>query len=343
MNDVLLEKVFSCGCFLLFVTFTLFIQLAQADNEIHEKDPITHHSFGWENDAIADDDGGYTNGFVYSWGRLVDQHKRPTWMDKTSQWLPFPDIVNHQEAVSYQVAQAIFTPSDIKTEALIDDDRPYAGLLLASLNHYRFNEKTAIHYEFILGAVGPISGAEQLQRFIHELIDANIPQGWDNQLENELVFRVGYEQLWRLHDLKLGKNLEYDLLMAGDIKGGNLSSDLGAGISIRLGKGLANSFPMAWLTPGRGLASLSGTEKGQWNIFATLYGNYVFNDITIDGNTFENSHSVELIHSQGRYVIGANYFFQNWSVSFSVQESTDSFEDSQEDTFFSTVSFSIYL
>ena len=306
-------------------------------------DETMHMSIAWENDAIIDDDGGYTNGFVYSWGRSIDEKTRPLWVEKTSQWLPYPEIPSYREAVNYQIAHGIFTPSDIKTPVLIEDDRPYAGLLLASMNHYRFNADTAVHYEYVLGAVGPVTGAEQIQRFVHELIGTNIPQGWDNQLENEPLIRLGYEQLWRVHEMQLGESLEYDLLFAGDIRAGNLSSDVGAGLSLRLGMGLANSFPMAWLTPGRRLPALGGSTDGQWNIFATLYGNYVFNDITIDGNTFKDSHSLELRHAQGRYVVGANYFFQNWTVSFSVQESTASFENSKENTFFSTIGFSFFL
>lgn len=305
-------------------------------------DKTTHRSFAWENDAIIDDDGGYTNGFAYSWGRLLEED-RPLWVEKTSQWLPYPEIPAFQEAVGYQISQTIFTPSDIKTPELIEDDRPYAGLLLGSLNHYRFNADKAVHYETILGVVGPVSGAEQVQRFIHELIDVNIPQGWDNQLDNEPLIRLGYEQLWRAHEIQLGESLEYDLLLAGDIRAGNLSSDVGGGLTLRLGKGLVNSFPMAWLTPGRRLPALAGSNSGDWNVFATLYGTYVFNDITIDGNTFKDSHSVELTHPQGRYVVGVNYFFRNWSLSLSVQESTASFENSEENTFFSTLGFSIFL
>ena len=36
-------------------------------------DETMHMSIAWENDAIIDDDGGYTNGFVYSWGRSIDE------------------------------------------------------------------------------------------------------------------------------------------------------------------------------------------------------------------------------------------------------------------------------
>ncbi len=300
----------------------------------------THWSIVWENDVIALDDGGYSNGFIVNWGEIVDDENRPKWIDLADKWLPFPHQSEYQEAISYQVAHAIFTPSDIKESKIIEDDRPYAGLLYGAMNLFRFDAKTTSHYEFILGIVGPATAAEQLQSTFHAATGSNDPKGWSHQIKNEPVFRIGYEQHWRLLQSSASSALEYDFLAGGDVRAGTLSSDIGTGMTFRIGKGLASSAPMAWLTPGRGLPSLAGNTSGDWNMFGTLYANYVFNDITINGNTFTDSHHVSLKHEQARFIVGANYVFPGLTLSASVQESTDTFDEYSEDTLFATLGFS---
>ncbi len=322
----------TCRYLLLALLLTTPVSLAASQ-------PI-HGAVVWENDAIANDDGGYTNGFAINWGHLLEPDKPDQWQQSLIDWLPFPQILGYQEAVSYQLAHAIFTPSDIDTAELIEDDRPYAGLLYGAVNLYRFDSVTSSRYEFLVGAVGPVSGAEYIQRYIHDLIGTADPSGWDHQIGNEIVIRASYEQLWRLHHSTFNNGIEYDLLSAANIRAGNLSSDIGGGLSFRFGNGLDSSFPMAWLIPGRTLPSLAGSQPGDWNIFTTLYANYVFNDITIEGNTFKDSHGVYLVNAQAKFVMGGSYRFSNWMFAGSIQENTREFDESDESTMFGTFSFS---
>ena len=319
--------------------FTLLTPLLAANVSFASEHPY-HWSVVWENDAIANDDGGYTNGFALNGGHLLTPENNEQWEQKATRWLPFPQNTSYQEAVSFQLAHAIYTPSDIDTAELIEDDRPYAGLLLGALNLYRFDTKRSSRYEFVIGVIGPASGAEYIQRYIHDVIGTVDPSGWDHQIGNEIVVRAGYEQLWRLYESELSNGIEYDLLSAADIRAGNLSSDIGGGFSFRFGSGLASSFPMAWLIPGRTLPALAGSQSGDWNVFATLYANYVFNDITIEGNTFKDSHGVHLVNEQALYVVGGSYRFSNWMFSGSVKENSHEFEESGESTMFGSFSFS---
>lgn len=318
----------------------VLLALSLASSVSWADDSPYYWSIVWENDSIANDDGGYTNGFALNGGRLIPHDDQDTWQKSLATWLPFPQNQHHQQAISYQLAHAIYTPSNIDTTELIEDDRPYAGLLFGALNLYQFDLKTASRYEFILGVVGPASGAEYIQRYIHDLIGTVDPSGWDHQIGNEIVVRAGYEQLWRLHQSSFNNGIEYDLLSAADIRAGNLSSDIGGGFSVRIGQGLASSFPMAWLIPGRTLPALAGSQPGDWNLFATLYGNYVFNDITIEGNSFKDSHGVHLVNAQAQYVVGGSYRFSNWLFSGAIKENSHEFDESGESTMFGSFSFS---
>lgn len=297
----------------------------------------------WENDFVVNDDSGYTNGLTFSWGYgpypEFSQEKLPDWIYAIAKHLPGNDDPKKMHALGYQLSQDMYTPADIEREDLIEDDRPYAGLLLWSVNLHSFDQTISDRYRLTLGVVGPASGAEYVQKAIHTLIDVNQPQGWDHQLGNEPVFKVSLERLWRLHASYLFNNIEYDIIGLSAVDAGNLRSEIGAGVGFRFGKELARSFPTASALPGRNINPLSGSLKREWHAFLNLYGRYVFNDITIDGNTFKDSHSVTLRNEQALLALGAAYNAATWGVLISIQTNTQPFEEKDENTPFGTFSF----
>ena len=302
-----------------------------------------YHSVVWENDIIAADDGGYSNGFAYSWG-YADIQCNDTWVQKIDSWLTdfsqFHGQTNSGNTpYTFQLAHVMSTPSDIGNPELIPDDRPYTGLMFGALNIFHHDEISATHYELLLGAVGPITQAEEIQSFIHRAIRISEPEGWEHQTNNELVFRLGIDKNWKLYKGSLFKNYESDLIGMSDIKAGNLSSDVGAGLSYRIGRGLTNSTSNHSIIPGRSIPVLM-LKPGDWALFFTLYGNYVFNNIVIEGNTRQNSHGVPLINEQLRYTLGGYYQFKHNGFSASLQQSSEQFEGRHENTMFLTLGLS---
>ncbi len=296
----------------------------------------------FENDFIANDDSGYSHGMGFSWGKEpqsnINKLNLPDWLRNTAGYLPFSQSDSQNYTVSYLVAQAIFTPADIKTDELIEDDRPYAGLLLWQTNLQSFNETLSERWRLTLGIVGPLSGAAVVQKVIHKTISANEPQGWEHQLQNELVFTLSGEQVWRLQYGHLRRNLEYDWLGYSGGGLGTLRSELGAGIGFRLGRSLRQSFPSASTIPGRNISLPAAGPKNEWHLFLNVYARYVFNDITIDGNTFKESHSVDLTHEQLFVAIGGEFNTQNWGFTASVQDSSRQFEQYDENGLFANFS-----
>ena len=323
----------------IFIISSFFSSAQAQENECKRG-----HSVVWENDAIVMDDGGYTNGFAYNWGyRSITCGQ--SWTQKLNSWFSaFSQLhgQSHEEKnspYSYQLAHAIFTPSDIEESEVIPDDRPYTGLMYGALNFYHHNEQSATHYELLFGAVGPVTQAEEIQKFVHEIIGTDTPNGWDNQTRNEPVFRLGMDKSWKLYSGSFLQSYESDIIGMSDVKVGNLSSDIGAGLSYRIGSGLSNSFPYHSIVPGRAIPSLM-LNPGDWGVFFTLYGNYVFNDITIEGNTHKDSHGVPLTHEQLRYVIAGYYQLKNYGLSASIQQSSEQFKDADENTVFLTLGLS---
>jgi hypothetical protein len=237
----------------------------------------------------------------------------------------------------------MYTPDDIGEEEVIEDDRPYAGVLLWSASLHSWRETFSNRYSLSLGAVGPISGAEQVQELVHKLIGVNEAHGWDNQLDNEAVFVLANERLYRLYDGRFANGWEYDFVGMTQLMAGTLRSEIGAGAGFRFGIDLAGSFPAASLIPGRNVHALSGAASYEWYAFVNLYGRYVFNDITLDGNYFSDSHSVDLTNEQALYAVGFAWQNSRWGVVASMQESTRTFEERKENTVFGSVSVTFRL
>jgi hypothetical protein len=299
--------------------------------------PYQHwYSVVWENDFIADDDSGYTNGLAFSWGKAPFKRNEHPHLSAMFSYLPGFDRSDQTYSLSWRIAQGMFTPDNIEIEELQPNDRPYAGLLLASAHLQAFTETVSIRYSTTLGVVGPASGAEPVQKFIHELIGTNSPNGWDHQLENEPVFMFSAERLDRWHQGQLQSGLQWDFigLSAADL--GVLHSEVGAGIGLRIGHALDSSFRAASLIPGRNLNPLAGSLQSEWHLYLNLYGRYVFNDLATEGNWTQDSHGVTLTHEQLLYSVGGAYNKQSWGLACSIQQSSRTFEERRENTLFAT-------
>jgi hypothetical protein len=298
----------------------------------------------WENDLFVFNDDGYTNGISVGWGHgpydSFEALDIPNWIRALSGWTYINGSSENDYAISYVIAQAMYTPTDISDPEPILDDRPYAGTLTWEARIRSYDAKVADSLGLTLGFVGPVSLAEQSQKFIHKITGSEEPQGWDNQIGNEPVFRIGAEHINRLMVSNAEGRVEFDTNLYLNGGFGNLRSDVGAGFVFRVGTGLDQSFAYVNPAPARGVNTLAGgpSEGFEWQVSLGIYGRYVFNDITIDGNTFKDSLSAELEHDQ--YLVGLSMAtsWRNWGFIFSVQRGTDTFVGQDTDGGFGTLS-----
>ncbi|MEH6453220.1 MAG: lipid A deacylase LpxR family protein [Psychromonas sp.] len=323
----------------ILILLILFSPLSYAQNN-----GIDFVSFTIENDIIFSEDGGYSNGFIGSWGYKdlteLDNTNLPNWLAYLADKSYLTSMPDKTYAISYSVGQFIQTATDITLSELVEEDAPYAGLLAWEGQINAFDQDVSDELGLILGVVGPASGAEQLQKAIHSLTDSDTPNGWGHQLDNELVFRVQAKRTWRLFDLALPlKETEFDII--GGVSGGvgNLRSDLGTGLNFRWGQQLSKSFASASAMPIEKFSTLNNTSDG-WYVFANISASYVANDIFMDGNTFKDSHSVELIHDQYAFSTGAILNISNWSFLVSMVRISDEYETQTEPTRFGSFTVS---
>ena len=131
------------------------------------------------------------------------------------------------------IAQYMFTPSRIDIPTIQYNDRPYAGTLFAihSLSSYDYSKRLKATSEIYLGVMGPLSLAEETQIWVHNLFNYTRPEGWKNQVSNDIVLN---------YNLRLEKEVIYikdKLFVTGTLEtfNGTLYNAMGAGFVLRVG------------------------------------------------------------------------------------------------------------
>lgn len=172
-------------------------------------------AFFAENDALGGgSDSAYTNGVRATWSFM-------TWPDRADRiarvgslmflidrvWDSIPSetmrrrtrcVVQGARAgrpcgfLSFGLGQTMYTPSTLLDTMPRPDERPYAGMLFATLGLNTSGRRVHYSTELLLGVLGPASGAEATQSLAHWTWSPGSvkPRGWRNQLRNALQVGV---------------------------------------------------------------------------------------------------------------------------------------------------------
>ncbi len=261
---------------------------------------VTDENDAWSNPFGPHQDRHYTHGVKLAFvGSDTSMTNLTGWFNRLFAWGRQPLPGNF----GFVAGQNMYTPENILDPKPIYNDRPYAGWLYGGLVYQRRHERSAHFatlesFELDLGIVGPDSEADDTQTFIHEWrFPEDIPQGWGNQLHDEPGLLLKYAHLWRYSPSD--KTARYvDLLPRAGFELGNVAVFATAGAAARLGWNLPPDFGAQIIDSP---ASVNGGMNGNtpWlaaYLFAAWDGRYVARDITLDGNTFRSSQSVDKYH-----------------------------------------------
>ncbi len=274
----------------------------------------------WDNDiAAGKDGGGYTNGIYFSWGQRNEPGQEITKPPILT--LPLAWMLSDDPTYAYKLhslGQAMVTPEDI-TKVIPDPaDAPYAGLLFWRSSYVVVKNDFADQVATLVGIVGPSSGAEEVQKFVHDLVGADDPMGWDYQLDDEFVWQLQRTAVWRFSTTD---SSPVDAILLADLAVGNLESLAGAGLFLRAGSGLASSYStMSFL--GSRVSTPVAVSEG-WYFYLGGTGNYVHNQILVDGREFGVSASDNLEHYQYSLMAGFTYAWKSASICLSYQSDTE--------------------
>jgi hypothetical protein len=233
------------------------------------------------------------------------------------------------------LGQVIQTPEDLSQTALIEDDVPYAGVLGIANSWIALNDDRLNAFQVYLGVLGPASLAEQVQTIVHS--DLNMgedPMGWDNQLENEPLINLNYSIARKIGSI----GTKYtgwgaDFAYGGSAGLGNLFTQAQLGLQTRFGWRLSEGFTHIPDVAGRGIIMdpvLGGPPPGtsQFYFSAVLRGAVTAYTVLLDGNTFEDSHSVDYDPGLAQFVFGTHYARGALAFHVSIYLSSNPVEDS---------------
>lgn len=314
---------------------------AQDGSQGDSRDPVDRrgvYSISFENDVFANTDRGYTNGVRFSY--MTDEERVPGWVERYANQMPFFSSDGKKRA-SFAFGQSMFTPRDITRRELIVDDRPYAGWLYGTVGLISDNDRRLDNLQLMVGIVGPLSGAEQTQEFVHDNILGDDPSGWDNQLENEPGVTLFYERSWRnLYEISpFGYGVDFTPHAGFAL--GNVFTYAAAGGTFRLGFDLPSDYGPPRIRP-----SLPGsdffipTKDFSWYLFAGFEGRAVARNIFLDGNTFSDSHSVDREVFTGDIQMGLSVILYETRVSYTHTFRAQEFREQESNSQFGAITVS---
>ena len=328
----------------IFISVLSLSNVSLADKKDHTL------SFQFENDFF----GGGTDRH-FSHGTRFELLSEPLqWVTNLADKLPWFDSNTGsgpedglEGRGSISIGQSIYTPENTYTSELVPDERPYAGWLyigfglMANQGNEHYDRYDKLQLE--IGVVGPMSYAEEVQKFIHSVLGNHMPQGWDHQLKNEPGIVLYYEQAYRIfHDRKIF-SLDYDIVphLGGSL--GNIFTYFNAGCTLRVGRDLKNDFGPPRINPSLPGGGAFSTDRFSWNVFAGLGGRVVLQNIFLDGNTFKDSHSVKKKILVGDLQAGFSLRWKRFGISYTQIFRTKEFKGQDSDDIFGAINMSWYF
>jgi lipid A 3-O-deacylase len=298
-------------------------------------------SIQMENDKIAQTDRHYTNGFRMAW---VSDRKEgmPDLLRDVLEFISPSDLRGARYGFSF--GQTIFTPNDTEAQALIRDDRPYAGWMFigASLHGESSGPifDTLDTIELTLGVVGPAALGRDVQNNFHSIFGIDKSKGWDNQLQNEPAANLMIERRWRPGPLRV-LGIEADTIPHVGASAGNVFTYAGVGAILRVGQGLGIDYGPSHIQPALSGPELMAENHGlSWYLFAGAEGRAVLRNIFIDGNSMADSHGLDHEPFVGDFQFGITVAYERARASLAFVQRSKEFEGQQDTDRFGALNLS---
>jgi lipid A 3-O-deacylase len=291
-------------------------------------------SLAVENDSLSSGaDRNYTSGIKIAY--VSPSEGVPRWLRGAGDFTR-PISGSTPDFWGIAIGQSIFTPEDINAVPAPPDQHPYAGWLymqiMVGVEEERSDGRLPRYldtYELEFGIVGPSALGEEAQSGVHQVLGAPEPLGWDSQLEDEFAFAVSFDRRWRalrlFADVVPG-GIEADLTPSAGATLGTLRTEARAGLTARIGQRIDSDYG-----PPRVRPSLAGVEHFRggplsWSLFAGVQGRAVARNLFLDGNTFEDSASVDRNPFVADFQTGFSLSAGDWRLAYTYVWRTEEFE-----------------
>ncbi len=296
------------------------------------QDPYGTWTAQVENDAVSTlkgtSDQYYTSGLRLGWTSGTDNQP------------PAISNLNHliwgdgMQRIALGLQQSIFTPRDTQSRAIVPGDRPYAGVLLATVNLLSDTDLSRSVAGIQAGVMGSYAGGYQVQNGFHSIIGDTPNLGWRHQLPNQPILQIQAGRIWRL-PLVTRYGISADVLPEADGAAGDFRTYGQLGGTLRVGQGLDSDFGTPRISPGMdGTDAYKATRQFVWYGFAGADGQAVAYDATLQGSTFRDREPhVSKVWDVGEFEAGAALIFHGVRVSYTQTWQTQEFQHAKSGLF----------
>jgi lipid A 3-O-deacylase len=295
------KKYYTLG--LLFLSLLSFSQ--RIDNTASFREIKSNHYFRYyfDNDFFANTDYYYTQGHAFE---LVSPKLIENPINKL-----FIKLKNSQQKYGLSFEQIGFTPTSLKSDTILYDDRPFASaiMLKSFLVSTDTIHKATLSSTLSFGIIGPFTSGKEIQTAIHEWIGAQNPLGWQYQIENDVIlnYEISHEkQLFRLNDIfAINSNAKLRL--------GTMNTNISGGLTTTFGKINSpfvtsknkNNFQIYgyW----QGLITAVGYDASLQGGLFNKNSPYVITDQNMERFTFQKNFGI-VLHSKTFYL----EYYRSW-------------------------------
>jgi hypothetical protein len=195
------------------------------------------------------------------------------------------------------------------------NDYPYSGAMMLEYGLQSFNgdRKYNLQSKITIGGMGQMSGAQQFQVGLHKLIGDEIPRGWDNQLQNDILINLQFGAEKGILESGI-----FDAVAGGKINAGTLIDNLEAYGNLRLGK--INPY-FGNLIAQNGSDGSAASRQSHWQayLFARCGAQAVAYDALLEGGIVlgkQNVYTSDINHLNTYFNYGITAVYHNFSISF---------------------------
>jgi lipid A 3-O-deacylase len=252
--------------FLVFLPDILFAQKIDNMSSIRDIKSDSYFRFNYDNDYFSATDKNYTQGYSFE---LATPNFSKNPLNKL-----FYKPENLELKYGLCIEHIGFTPKYIASNKIQFDDRPFAAAIM--LKSFLITTDSTRKYRFIsslnIGLIGPGAFGKEMQVAIHRATENTTPEGWHNQIKNDLVlnYELGFEkQLFRYRNL-------FSLQTNSTVRVGTLFSNLSSGINATFG--IINSP----------FTSVSNPNKFCIYLYSQPIVNAIGYDASLQGGMFNN-------------------------------------------------------
>lgn len=305
-----------------------------------------------ENDMVVRTDRHYTHGTKFTLlGSEVAMTREqpgfhfPIWL---AERMPDFGATPHAARIGASLSQSIYTPTDITTGAIQVNDRPYAGVLYASLLLQKRGATAGgtpllDNWRLDLGVIGPESQAEEAQNTVHRVRNLGLAHGWSHQLQTEPALALRYQRTWRWTKGN-SDGWGWDFLPAAGLSLGNIGTYAALGGQVRAGWRMPGDFGVQAIdsiaAPSMGRTAGTATQRGIF-AFAGVEGRAVAYSAMLDGNLWQQSQHVDKFPLVADAKFGLLYSGKRFDVSLTQVIRTKEFVGQREIDAYGSLAFSV--